>query len=141
MALTDRFHSVISNQIRSPATVKLCSPATAAAPLPSPWRLLRPAGDLYRGLVPALLTSCPSASLFIALSYLVKRLLLAVPLLAASGPVATSLVSGAICNALLSLYRSGPPPRRSSGRATNVIGSLPPENLTNHNKLTCPDTN
>eukprot|EP00667_Euglena_gracilis_P007417 EG_transcript_7491 len=61
--------------------------------------------DLYRGLVPALLTSCPSASLFIALSYLVKRLLLAVPLLAASGPVATSLVSGAICNALLSLYR------------------------------------
>eukprot|EP00669_Euglena_mutabilis_P008073 TRINITY_DN3213_c0_g1_i1.p1 TRINITY_DN3213_c0_g1~~TRINITY_DN3213_c0_g1_i1.p1 ORF type:complete len:468 (-),score=24.92 TRINITY_DN3213_c0_g1_i1:132-1511(-) len=58
---------------------------------------------LYKGLVPSLLTICPSASLFVAASYGVKRFLLTVP--GGPTPLVASLISGALCNAVLSLYR------------------------------------
>eukprot|EP00668_Euglena_longa_P002615 GGOE01003058.1.p1 GENE.GGOE01003058.1~~GGOE01003058.1.p1 ORF type:complete len:516 (-),score=164.71 GGOE01003058.1:346-1830(-) len=61
--------------------------------------------DLYKGLLPALATICPSASLFVAMSFFLKRLLLGLPFLSGQWSVVATLLSGAICNGILSLYR------------------------------------
>eukprot|EP00667_Euglena_gracilis_P006430 EG_transcript_6482 len=61
--------------------------------------------DLYKGLLPSLVTVCPSASLFVAMSYFLKRLFLGLPFLSGQWTLAATLMSGAICNGILSLYR------------------------------------
>uniref|UniRef100_A0A7S4GAT8 ADP,ATP carrier protein n=1 Tax=Eutreptiella gymnastica TaxID=73025 RepID=A0A7S4GAT8_9EUGL len=61
--------------------------------------------DLYKGLLPSLATICPSASLFVAMSFYLKRMVLALPFIDDSWSVFASVLSGAFCNAILSLYR------------------------------------
>lgn len=61
--------------------------------------------DLYKGLVPSLFSVCPSASLFVAMSFGLKRFLLGLSFMDPAWTVLASLISGAVCNAVLSLYR------------------------------------
>jgi hypothetical protein len=60
---------------------------------------------LYRGLVPSLLSVCPSASLFVAMSFGLKRWILGAPFFNPAWTVAAAVLSGALCNGILSLYR------------------------------------